>query len=87
MNKEEIKLTEYLHNIIENNMSLRNENDRLWKQKLEYIDRISKAIEYIKIYRSYENIDGKDYLKGRDEIGNLGLSQVDELLEILGGKE
>ena len=47
MNKEEIKLTEYLHNIIENNMSLRKENDRLWKQKLEYIDRISRAIEYI----------------------------------------
>lgn len=46
MNSEEIKLTKYLHNIIEDNMSLRNENDRLWKQKLEYIDRISKAIEY-----------------------------------------
>lgn len=46
MNSEEIKLTEYLHNIIENNMSLRKENDRLWKQKLEYIDRISKAIEF-----------------------------------------
>ena len=47
MNKEEMKLTEYLHNIIENNMSLRKENDRLWKQKLEYIGKISKAIEYI----------------------------------------
>ena len=34
MNKEEIKLTEYLHNIIENNVSLRRENDRLWKQKI-----------------------------------------------------
>ena len=49
--------------------------------------RIDKAIEYIKIYRSYENIDGKDYLKSRDEIGSLGLFQVDGLLEILGGKE
>ena len=48
MNNEEIKLTEYLHNIIENNMSLRRENNRLWKQKLEYINRISKAIEYLK---------------------------------------
>lgn len=48
MNSEEIKLTKYLHNIIEDNMSLRNENDRLWKQKLEYIDRISKAVEYLK---------------------------------------
>lgn len=52
MNKEEIKLTEYLHNIIENNMSLRNENDRLWKQKLEYIDKISKAIEILKLCNS-----------------------------------
>lgn len=48
MNSEEIKLTKYLHNIIENNMSLRNENDRLWKQKLEYIDRIDKARKYLK---------------------------------------
>ena len=47
MNSEEIKLTEYLHNIIENNMSLRKENDRLWEQKLEYIERIGNAIEYI----------------------------------------
>lgn len=48
MNKEEKTLTDYLHSIIENNMSLRKENDRLWKQKLEYIEKISKAIEYIK---------------------------------------
>ena len=85
MNKEEMKLTEYLHNIIEDNMSLRKENDRLWKQKLEYIDRISRAIEYIKIYRSYQKIDNKDYLKGRDEIGCLDICQVDELLDILKG--
>ena len=82
MNKEEMKLTEYLHNIIEDNMSLRKENDRLWKQKLEYIDRISRAIEYIKIYRSYQKNDNKDYLKGR-EIGCLDICQVDELLDIL----
>ena len=44
---------------------------------------INKAIEYIKIYRSYQKNDNKDYLKGRDEIGCLDISQVDELLEIL----
>ena len=58
MNNEEIKLTEYLHNIIENNMSLRKENDRLWKQKLEYIDRIKKALDYI---------DRRDIEWGSDE--------------------
>ena len=47
MNIEEIKLTEYLHNIIEENISLRKQNDELWKQKLEYIGRISDAIEYL----------------------------------------
>ena len=46
-------------------------------------DKIDKAIEYITIYRSYEDIDGKDYLKGRDEIGTLSLSQIDKLLDIL----
>ena len=56
-------------------------------EKVEQLeDRINKAIEYIKIYRSYANINGRDYLKGRDEIGSLELSQVDELLEILKGK-
>ena len=47
MNIEELKLTEYLHNIIEENISLRKQNDELWKQKLEYIGRNSKAIEYL----------------------------------------
>lgn len=46
-------------------------------------ERINKAIEYIKIYRSYQKIDNKDYLKGRDEIGCLDICQVDELLDIL----
>lgn len=46
-------------------------------------NRIDKAIEYIKIYRSYEKIDGKDYLKNREEIGSLSLLQVDDLLDIL----
>lgn len=77
MNKEEMKLTEYLHNIIENNMSLRKENDRLWKQKLEYIDRISKAIEYIK----NENLRIVDISKEIPELCEK------ELLAILGGKE
>ena len=76
MNKEEIKLTEYLHNIIENNMSLRKENDRLWKQKLEYIEKISKAIEYIKT-----TVVMSDGTKLKDITDGI------ELLEILGGKE
>ena len=46
-------------------------------------NRIDRAIEYIKIYRSYEKIDGKDYLKNREEIGSLSLLQVDDLLDIL----
>ena len=50
------------------------------KQLKEVID---KAIEYIRIYRSYQKIDNKDYLKGRDEIGCLDIYQVDELLDIL----
>ena len=53
--------------------------DCIKKQK-EVIDKIK---EYITIYRSYEDINGKDYLKGRDEIGTLSLSQVDKLLDIL----
>ena len=48
-----------------------------------YKKRCELAIEYIKIYRSYQKIDNKDYLKGRDEIGCLDICQVDELLEIL----
>ena len=74
---EEIKLTEYLHNIIKNNMSLRKENDRLWKQKLEYIDRISKAIEYLK----NENIRIIDISKEIPELCEI------ELLEILKGEK
>lgn len=75
---EQLKAIEKEHQRI--NGELREENKDL-QQKTD------KAIEYIKIYRSYENIDGKDYLKNRDEIGSLGLLQVDKLLEILGGKE
>lgn len=77
MNKEEKTLTDYLHSIIENNMSLRKENDRLWKQKLEYIEKISKAIEYIK----NENLRIVDISKEISELCEK------ELLEILGGKE
>ena len=58
-------------------MSLRKENNRLWKQKLEYIDRISRAIEYIK----NENLRIVDVSK---EIAELC---ENELLEIIGGKE
>ena len=65
--------------------------DFLDDNEIEYVEyyaedlqnRIDKAIEYIKIYRSYEKIDGKDYLKNREEIGSLSLLQVDDLLDIL----
>ena len=57
--------------------------EELMKENQKYKEEIDKAIEYITIYRSYENINGKDYLKGRDEIGTLSLSQVDKLLDIL----
>ena len=50
---------------------------------LDLQNRIEKAIEYIKIYRSYQKNDNKDYLKRRDEIGCLDICQVDELLDIL----
>ena len=59
---------------------LKQENQRLQ-------ERINIAIEYIKIYRSYQKIDNKDYLKGRDEIGCLDICQVDELLDMLKGVE
>ena len=55
----------------------------LQQQNKELKERINKAIEYIKIYRSYQKINNKDYLKGRDEIGCLDICQVDELLDIL----
>ena len=58
-------------------------NQSLIKEKNNLQNRIDKAIEYIKIYRSYEKIDGKDYLKNREEIGSLSLLQVDDLLDIL----
>lgn len=54
MHSEEIKLTEYLHNIIEENISLRKQNDILWKQKLEYIDRIGKAIKRIELLGKFD---------------------------------
>ena len=55
----------------------------LEQENKKYKEVIDKAIEYIRIYRSYQKIDNKDYLKGRDEIGYLDIYQVDELLDIL----
>ena len=57
--------------------------DELLEENQKYKEVIHKVIEYIKIYRSYQKIDNKDYLKGRDEIGCLDIYQVDELLDIL----
>ena len=58
---------------------------QLQQENNKYKEVIDKAIEYIKIYRSYQKIDNKDYLKSRDEIGCLDIYQVDELLDILKG--
>ena len=67
--KEELSLVDYIK--------------QLQQENQKYKEVIDKAIEYIRIYRSYEKIDNKDYLKGRDEIGCLDIYQVDELLDIL----
>ena len=64
-------------------VELQEENSRYERINQKYKEVIDKIKEYITIYRSYENINGKDYLKGRDEIGTLSLSQVDKLLDIL----
>ena len=64
-------------------LSLVNYIKQLQQENQKYKEVIDKAIEYIRIYRSYEKIDNKDYLKGRDEIGCLDIYQVDELLDIL----
>ena len=57
--------------------------EQLQQENKKYKEVIDRAIEYIRIYRSYQKIDNKDYLKGRDEIGCLDIYQVDELLDIL----
>ena len=59
------------------------EIEQLQKENKKYKEVIEKAIEYIRIYRSYQKINDRDYLKGRDEIGCLDICQVDELLKIL----
>ena len=71
---------ERLNNIIN---EIKKENKQLQQQRKKQKEVIDKAIEYIRIYRSYQKIDNKDYLKGRDEIGCLDIYQVDELLDIL----
>ena len=70
-------------NIEEAIQTINKQNKRIEELCLEIerlTRRIDKAIEYIRIYRSYQKIDNKDYLKGRDEIGCLDIYQVDELL-------
>ena len=88
MNREEVLNTFLLANIPEI-ITQEEFNDvkkaikHLLQENKQYKEVIDKIKEYITIYRSYENINGKDYLKGRDEIGTLSLSQVDKLLDIL----
>ena len=64
---------------------LEQENNRLWKQKLEYIDRISRAIEYI---NHYETIRGYyEYEENGYDEYNYENDLKQELLEILEDKE
>ena len=72
-----------IEEVRKNETKLINEIKDLEQQCKKQKEVINKAIEYIRIYRSYQKIDNKDYLKGRDEIGCLGIYQVDELLDIL----
>lgn len=80
-------LLNYITNLQKENKHLDKVNCKLRKKINNdvYKSRNEKAVEYIKIYRSYESIDGTDYLKGKNEIGSLSLTQVDYLLNILQG--
>ena len=80
-------LLNYITNLQKENEHLDKVNCKLRKKINNdvYKSRNEKAVEYIKIYRSYESIDGTDYLKGKNEIGSLSLTQVDYLLNILQG--
>ena len=90
LEKGTIEMSNEYYNLLEEKMArLINKNQEL-KEQVDYLRRsierkevIDKAIEYIRIYRSYEKINNKDYLKGRDETGCLDINQVDELLDIL----
>ena len=93
--KEELSLVDYIKQLQQENKELKEHIEKyehyckttgieeLMKENKKYKEVIDKIKEYITIYRSYEDINGKDYLKGRDEIGTLSLSQVDKLLDIL----
>ena len=90
-----VSVTNYIENLEQENKQLKEHIEKyehyckttgieeIMKENKKYKEVIDKIKEYITIYRSYEDINGKDYLKGRDEIGTLSLSQVDKLLDIL----
>ena len=79
----EIKSGAFSMQVADCERNIRIQFEQLQKENKKYKEVINKAIEYIRIYRSYQKINNKDYLKGRDEIGCLDISQVDELLDIL----
>ena len=79
----EIKSGAFSMQVADCERNIRIQFEQLQQENQELKERIDKAIEYIRIYRSYQKIDNKDYLKGRDEIGCLDIYQVDELLDIL----
>lgn len=67
-----------------NYVKLQSENDKLQYENMQLKKQKDDGIKYIRIYRCYEKIDNRDYLKGRDEIGTLSVKQVDDLLRMLG---
>ena len=79
----EIKSGAFSMQVADCERNIRIQFEQLQKENKKYKEVINKAIEYIRIYRSYQKINNKDYLKGRDEIGCLDICQVDELLDIL----
>lgn len=83
-------LLDYIEQLKEENERLQEQKD-FWRKefvgKKEQLDKYKEVAEevreYITIYRSYANINGRDYLKDRDEIGELDTEQVDKVLQIL----
>ena len=82
-NKELKMIDDYINELEAYKYNMDRDYLRLEKENKKLKEVIEKAIEYIRIYRSYQKINDRDYLKGRDEIGCLDICQVDELLDIL----
>ena len=67
------------------NKDLDKENQILFESNLKLQNNRDKAIEFIEKYRTHEKIGNNDYLKDRDDFGDLDRWQVFELIDILKG--